>query len=143
VVEVFASPVSAVTRELLARVRAFAEGRREQHDLLMKAARSGAVLALHASTVEEIVRAIALQTNALGALGDAAGAPIVTAEVAALRPAAEEEHATFAPSGAGGGDVAMFVGSAPSSARFRALAAERGLALVALRVGAAGTSRLP
>ena len=118
VVEVYASPVASSTRALLAQVKALAEADPGRHRACLDAAGEGAREAVAARTVEALVRAIAAQTDALGALGEAAGAPIVTAEVAALREAAEGERGTFAPSGAGGGDIAFFVG-APARRRRR------------------------
>ncbi len=140
IVEVFASPVSAVTRELLARVRALAAQSPARHRACLDAAAAGARAAVEARSVAAFVLAVSSQTDALSALGEAAGAPIVTGEVSALRPEAAAEGATFAPSGAGGGDVAIFVGRAPSSDRFRALAAARGLTRVDAAVGASGLS---
>ncbi len=85
-----------------------------------------------------LVLAVSAQTDALAALGEAAGAPIVTDDVSALRAPATAEGGTFAPSGAGGGDIAIFVGRAASSASFRALAAARGLTRIDMKVGAEG-----
>lgn len=141
VVEVFASPVAAVTRELLARVRSLAERNPTRHRACMDAATAGARAAVEARSVATLALAISAQTDALTALGEAAGAPIVTEEVTALRPAATAEGGTFAPSGAGGGDIAIFVGRAPSSESFRALARGRGLTRIDVKVGAAGAGR--
>lgn len=141
VIEVYASPVAAVTRELLARVRALRERDAARHRACLDAAGAGARAAVEARTVVELLRAIGAQTGALGALGEAAGAAIVTPEVAELRGVAEAEGATFAPSGAGGGDVSFFAGDAASSAAFQARAEALGLARVHLAVGAAGLGR--
>jgi phosphomevalonate kinase len=138
VVEVFASPVSAVTRDLLARVRSLAAREPARHRACLDAAGAGARAAVAARTVDALVQAVSAQTDALAALGQASGAPIVTTEVSGLRPLAAEEGGTFAPSGAGGGDIAIFVGGAPSSASFRRAAEERGLARIELAVGARG-----
>ncbi len=141
VVEVFASPVSAVTRDLLARVRALAAERPARHRACLDAAAEGARAAVEARATAALVRAVAAQADALAALGEEAGAPIVTEEVAALRPEAAAEGGAFAPSGAGGGDIAIFVGEAPSSERFRSAAASRGLTRIELAVGAPGLGR--
>lgn len=140
VVEVFASPVSAVTRELLAKVRALAAQDPARHRACLDAAGAGARAAVEARSIDDLLRAVDAQTDALGALGEAAGASIVTAEVAALRPLAAAERAVFAPSGAGGGDIAFFAGHAPSSPAFRERAEALGLARVDLVVGAEGAS---
>lgn len=141
VVEVYASPVAAVTRDLLARVRALGEADPARHRACLDAAGAGARAAVAAGDVGALIAAVAAQTDALGALGDAAGAPIVTPEVAALRVLAEAEGGTFAPSGAGGGDIAFYLGAGPSSPALRALAEELGLAHIALAVGAPGAGR--
>lgn len=142
VVDVFASPVAAVTRELLGRVRSLATRSPARHRACLDAAAAGARAAVEARSVATLVLAISTQTDALTALGEAAGAPIVTEEVAALRAAATAEGGTFAPSGAGGGDIAIFVGRAPSSEGFRALARARGLTWIDVEVGAAGAGRV-
>jgi phosphomevalonate kinase len=139
-VEVYASPVASSTRALLARVRALAEADPARHRALLAAAGEGARAAVAACTVEALVRAVAAQTDALGALGEAAGAPIVTPEVAALRGAAEGEGGTFAPSGAGGGDIAFFVGAGATSEAFRRRAEARGLQRIELVIAATGVS---
>jgi phosphomevalonate kinase len=141
VVAVYASPVSASTRALLALVRALREADPARHRTCLDAAGAGARAAIEARTIPALVAAIAAQTDALGALGDAAGAAIVTPDVAALRPIAEAEGGTFAPSGAGGGDIAFFVGNAPPSAAFARRATELGLARIDLAVGAPGAGR--
>jgi len=138
VVEVYASPVEASTRALLARVRALREADPGRHRACLDAAGAGAREAAEARSTAALVRAVAAQTDALGALGEAAGAAIVTAEVAALRTAAEAEGATFAPSGAGGGDIAFFLGAAAPSEGLRARAHALGLARIELAVGAEG-----
>jgi phosphomevalonate kinase len=143
VIEVYGSPVSASTPELLGKVRGLRESAPTRHRACLEVAGAAAREAVAATTVAALVRAVAVQTDALGALGDASGAPIVTPEVAALRASAEAEGGTFAPSGAGGGDIAFFLGPAAPSAAFRAQAAEMGLAHVALVVGAPGAGIVP
>jgi phosphomevalonate kinase len=142
VVEVFGSRVAAVTRDLLRRVSAFAEADRVQCSRLLRTAGEGAEAAAVAGSTEQLLYALAVQVDALTELGDAAGAPIVTPEVRTLRKDAAEEEAAaiFMPSGAGGGDIALWVGSAPSSVRFRERAARQGLSPVALALGAPGTT---
>jgi phosphomevalonate kinase len=137
-IEVFASPVSASTRDLLTLVRVLARAHPQQHRACMDAASEGAREAVAARTVPDLVRAVSAQTDALAALGDAAGASIVTPEVHAVRRLAEAEGGTFAASGAGGGDIAFYLGDEPSSAALRARAAELGLTHVDMQVGGPG-----
>lgn len=143
VVEAYASPVSSSTRDLLRQIRALRQSDPARHRACLDAAGAGARAAVEARSIASLVAAVAAQTDALGALGDAAGAAIVTPEVAALRAAAEAEGGTFAPSGAGGGDIAFFLGGAAPSAAFSRRAVELGLAHVDLSIGAAGAGRTP
>src|SRR5688500_11443464 len=76
------------------------------------------------------------QRATLGALGRVAGIPIVTPEAARLAAAAAP--AAVLPAGAGGGDVLLHVGLEPSTALFRALAAELGHRLLELSLNARG-----
>jgi phosphomevalonate kinase len=131
VVEVFGSPVAVVTREFLAKVRAFAAADGRGYRGMMNAVTRGAEAAV-----------VGTQLDAFVTLGAASGAGIVTAEVAALRIEAATEHAVFLPSGAGGGDIALFVGGAASSAELRRRAAGHGLLPLGLRLGAEGTTLL-
>src|SRR5262249_8206777 len=83
VVAVDASPGSASTRALVAQVRALREADPARHRACLDAAGAGARAAVAARSIAALVAAVAAQTDALGALGDAAGAAIVTPEVAA------------------------------------------------------------
>ena len=138
VVVVLASPVAASTRELLARVRSLAARDPAAYRTAIDRAASGARSVAAASSAAEVVRGVRVQTGALAELGDLAGAAIVTAEVRELDALAASEGATVAPSGAGGGDVALFLGMAPPSAALRARARAIGLSPVELGIGARG-----
>jgi phosphomevalonate kinase len=140
VVEVFASPVSASTGDLIRRVRAFAAADPARYRRLLDAAARGSEAAIAATTPAELVAAIGAQLDALAELGDASGAGIVTAEAAVIRPEAAAEGAIFGPSGAGGGDIAVYLGPSPSSPRVRSLARAHGYDLLDLRVGSAGVA---
>jgi phosphomevalonate kinase len=142
VIEVFACPVSASTDDLVGRVRAFAAADPEGYGRLISAASEGAAEAVEASSIPALLRALSLQFDALGELGSCASAGIVTPEVEALRPAAAVEGAVFGPSGAGGGDIAIFVGARGSSAGFREEAERMGFERLSLRVGGIGVSRV-
>jgi phosphomevalonate kinase len=142
IVEVFASPVSAETASFLEQVRALEAKDRARYRRLIDAASAGAEAALTARSAEDFCRAINAQIDALAALGEAAAAAIVTAEVAALRPAAAAEEAVFGPSGAGGGDIALFIGAAPSSRHFRKSADEQRFSLLDVAIGAEGAHRV-
>jgi phosphomevalonate kinase len=127
VLAAFWSGTSARTSELLARVDALR-------------ARGGAVAVFTAlrDVAEEAADAVgdanrfvqraAAFGRALAALGDAADAPIVPPAFAELAALAEREGAAFFPSGAGGGDVAVWLGVEPPSAMFTARATALALA---------------
>jgi phosphomevalonate kinase len=140
VVEVFASPVSASTGDLIRKVRSFAEVEPARYRRLLDAAARGSEAAIAATTPAELVAAIGAQLDALAELGDASGAGIVTPEAAAIRPEAAAEGALFGPSGAGGGDIAVYLGAHPSSERLRALALAQGYTLLDVTIAAPGVS---
>jgi phosphomevalonate kinase len=140
-VEVWASDRPASTPALLARVRDLAERNPSVHrarlDALADCAASAAA-AIAAADAARFVALLAEQCAALARLGEAAGAPIVTDEVRALARAAEREDSVVLPSGAGGGDVALYVGQHPPSDALRAHAAAHGHADLRLGIGARG-----
>jgi phosphomevalonate kinase len=144
-IETWWSGEPAVTASLVGLVRALGARDAAQHAALLGAqadASHAAARAVAAGDAAGFIAALAAQGRALRALGDAAGANIVTAAAAALAAEAEQERATALPSGAGGGDVLIFVGLAPSSPRFRELAARHSHRLVPLALGARGVHAL-
>jgi phosphomevalonate kinase len=94
--------------------------------------------AVRAADAGAFVEAVAASGPALQALGAAAGAPIVPAAFAALGVAARAERAAFVPSGAGGGDVAVFVGMTGPSASFLLGAERAGMKRLSLGVDRRG-----
>ena len=143
VVETWACPGAASTRQMLEKVRALREREPERYRERLDAAAAGAWAAADARSPRAFIDALGAQYDALGALGDDAGAPIVTTEMKTLDEAARDEGARFGPSGAGGGDIALFLGSGPSPTGFRSRAAAAGLSLLKLRLGAPGVQRSP
>lgn len=141
VVRVFASRTEATTAAMLARVRAYALGSPIDYEHRMRRAIAAAESAVTAVEVAAFVTALAEQTSALGELGRAAGVPIVGGEVEDLGRLAADDAAAFLPSGAGGGDIALFVGSAEPSPALVARASARGLDLLDVRIGAPGVER--
>jgi phosphomevalonate kinase len=81
-------------------------------------------LAMRAATAAEagdtpsFIRAAFEFGRALATLGEACDAPIVPPAFADLASVAENEGAAFLPSGAGGGDVGVWLGLAPPSSDF-------------------------
>lgn len=143
IIEVFASPIAASTARFLEAVRALEARDPDRYRSLLDEAARGAHQAIDARTPEDLCRALDTQWDALDALGEAASIPIVTPEVRALRPVARDLGAAFGPSGAGGGDIALYIAPAPSSKDFRACARELGLRHLDLTIGAEGTHLTP
>lgn len=137
-VEVFASPSSASTPDLLRKIRIFRVGSYHEYTSLMSAAKAGAARAVAATTSAALIDALRAQANALSQLGSASGAPIFTPDVVTLAAIAEDEGAVFYPSGAGGGDVAIYVGPRPPSKRFLEEATAVGRFHVPMAIGAPG-----
>lgn len=140
-IETWWSGEPAVTSSLVGQVRALAARDASRHAALLGAqadASHAAVRALTAGDAAAFVAALSAQCRALRALGEAAGADIVTSSAARLAAEAEQGGGAALPSGAGGGDVLIFVGLAPSSPRFRELAARHSHRLVPLALGARG-----
>lgn len=138
VIETFASPVSASTPDLVGRVRDFAERQPDEYARIIAEATRCATAALSAATPDDLVTILGEQARTLAALGNAASAPIFTADVIELSRVAEEEGAVFYPSGAGGGDVAIFAGARPPSDRFRREAEAQGRFHLDLQSGVPG-----
>lgn len=140
-IETWWSGEPAVTSSLVGQVRALAARDASRHAALLGAqghASHAAERAVTEGDAAGFIAALSAQCRALRALGEAAGAPIVTSSAALLAAEAEQESGTALPSGAGGGDVLIFVGLAPSSLRFRELAARHAHRLVPLALGARG-----
>lgn len=138
VLEVFACPVAASTGQLLEKVEAFKQADPSAYATHMDAAKSGARDAVEASSPDAFMKAVSAQIEALGALGKAAGAQIVIRPVAELNAMAGHEGAVFGPSGAGGGDIALWIGKSRPSDAFMARASFHRLEPLGVIVGAEG-----
>lgn len=140
VIEVWGASNSASTAEFVKRVLSLEASEPDTFQRTFERQRNAseaAVAALRASNTSTFIESLIEQRKALRALGRCAGLPIVPDEVDSL---AEElgPKGALLPSGAGGGDVNLFVGTAPSSAKFREHAIDRGLFRVPLAVGSEG-----
>lgn len=138
VITVFVADRAAVTADLLQKVNALRASRPVEHARWLNRAAEHACRAAAATTATAFVEALEGQFEALGGLGRAAGAPIVTPEVSALCALAARHGAAFGPSGAGGGDVALYVGLEAPDAEFVEAARERALSTLPLDLGARG-----
>jgi len=138
---VFWSGKSARTSELVARVKALAarDGAAYRESL---GAIEGAVVsarnAAGAGDVRAFVAAGVANARALADLGCAADAPIVPPAFAELASVAERAGAAFYPSGAGGGDVGVWLGPASPSSEFLEHATRRGMSLLDLGLDRGG-----
>lgn len=142
VVRVFAAREAALTQSFLRSVRAFERDEPARFAALIGAAKDGAARAIDAAAPSELVSALSAQRDALAALGRAASVAIVTDDVAALIPIADEEAAFFGPSGAGGGDIAFYCGASEPSGGFVAAASSRGYELLTCGVSQSGARLL-
>jgi phosphomevalonate kinase len=125
----------------LARIAELAARDPAMHRACIDAQAEAARAALNAAERDhaaDFVAAIDRQVSTLGALGAAAHANIVTAELGELALVARAHGAAFLPAGAGGGDVAYYVGLEPPPAALGEHARSLGLSRVALRLGARG-----
>lgn len=129
-VHVFACGTSASTSELRAQVDRFAAASPAAHRACIDelgAIAHEAADAVKSGSRERFVVAIRRAARGLFRLGVGAGAPIVPEGFDALEDLAAASGAAFSVSGAGGGDVAVYVGSAPPSAAFAQRAHALGL----------------
>jgi phosphomevalonate kinase len=132
VITAYFSGKSARTSELRARVTALRAANTDAYAKIADSMRGAACLAADAFEAREarwFVSAARDYAALLADLGRAADAPIVPPSIAELASLAAREHAAFLPSGAGGGDVAVWIGLAPASTTFadraRALSMDR------------------
>jgi len=130
------------TSDLVAAVKAFATHDRPGYDRNMSAiddASRAVIDAFGADEVHDGIAAVRLHHEALRALGEAAGVPIVTPALGLAATLAESEGGAAKPSGAGGGDVAiaLFVDDA-SAERFEIRARQAGLFPISMKLGADG-----
>lgn len=137
VLAAFWSGASARTSDLLARVDAH---RAREPRALSELGRIAvdAVAAVDAKDAGAFVAAADGYGRALDALGRVADAPIVPPAFAALAAAARDEGAAFLPSGAGGGDVAVWLGRAAPSAPFLARAGTLAMRLLPVGIDRGG-----
>lgn len=130
IIRVFACGTSARTAELRGHVDQLAAASPSAHRAcfadLEKIAHDAAD-AVKAASHEGLVGAVRRAARALARLGAAANAPIVPAGFDVLEGIAAAEGAAFCVSGAGGGDVATYLGSQAPSAAFVERALDLGL----------------
>jgi phosphomevalonate kinase len=138
---VFFSGTSARTSALLERVRVLAVRDPALYVERMSALTAAAVAA--ADAIERcdgprFVSSVAAHLGGLAALGEAADAPIVLPAFRELGTRAQADGAAFIPSGAGGGDVGVFVGMGDPSPSFLREAERLSLRPIPLRIDTQG-----
>ncbi len=141
-VHIFASTQPASTQNMVARVRLFEKEKPARHAAVIGEARTAAESAARASSFSDLLDALRAQDAALRVLAKEADVPIFTEEFDALHVAAANEGAFFGPSGAGGGDIGIYVSSAPPGDAFAAILARLDVERLDVRVGAAGVTVL-
>lgn len=115
--EVWCSSVASSTASMLRHLRDFASQHPAAYGKLIAAqgdAATATASAWEQGDLDALLLGFRAQRAALQQLGAAAGIPIVTAEVAALADVAEARGSALLPAGAGGGDIALYVGRASS-----------------------------
>jgi phosphomevalonate kinase len=140
-IQIWASGQPASTAQMLTRVRELrlrSPATHRERLLVLSAAAQSAALALETGDAGALVAALAAQCHALAELGDAVSAPIVTPYVRDLMRAAARDNAAVLPSGAGGGDIALYAGTSPPSDALLSRAREHGHRNLALGLGARG-----
>jgi phosphomevalonate kinase len=134
---VYFSGTSARTSELRAQVDALKARDKEGYAAAIGELGSAAEIAVqkfNSGTAREYVAAARVFGEALDMLGDRADSPIVPLEFKRLMVAASAERAAFFPSGAGGGDIGLFLGEAPPSEEFSRRATALGMSLLNLKI---------
>jgi phosphomevalonate kinase len=141
-VGVWASGSSASTPDMLARVAALAQGRPADHARAMARLSDAARATAQARDGARFVDACREQVARLAELGDLAGAPIVTPEARAFGRAVSTNGVVM-PSGAGGGDLVLYLGTAAPYEGVAHAARSFGFVPLALSLGARGVHAAP
>lgn len=140
-VEVWSLGQPASTSNMVQRVFAYETQSPRAFDRALgaqKVASEQAVQAVTCGSLPTLVDALNAQGRALRELGTLTAVPIVPPTIQDLGRFAPE--AAWLPSGAGGGDILIYVGMGSSPLRFREEARAAGLLPIELRIGAAGTT---
>jgi phosphomevalonate kinase len=127
IVRAYFSGTSARTTELRALVDRMGPQNHAKCMETLRVAALGAAAAIAKGDRELFIAAAMATELGLEELGRDADAPIVPPPFAELARIATEERAAFLPSGAGGGDVAVWIGGTVPSESFERHATERGM----------------
>jgi phosphomevalonate kinase len=141
VVSCYWSGGSVRTSDLRARVDGLRARDRGTYDVRLRElglASEASADAIDRGDVGDLVGAARAMSAALEALGHAADAPVFTPAMSQLAREADRTGAAFLPSGAGGGDVAVHVGTTPPTEAFVAAAGRLGMIPLELTLDYAG-----
>jgi phosphomevalonate kinase len=141
VIEVFAMPEAASTAQFVAKVLALAEEDPSAFEATFGAQVAASHQAADALRMEDgpgFVQGLRAQHEALLELGKRTNLPIVLPDVERLHRTLPAD-ACFLPSGAGGGDVSLFVGFERSPASFRGALLAKGIRPLPLALDAPGS----
>ncbi|HEX7667566.1 MAG TPA: hypothetical protein VF407_23700 [Polyangiaceae bacterium] len=135
---------SARTSDLRAQVDAFKAKDRAAYDAVIK--KLGDASELSANSFLEgsgraIVDSARLFAEALEQLAEEADAPIVPLAFRRLSTVATAQNAVFYPSGAGGGDIGLYLGTTPPTDEFEQRAAQLGMKKLDLKLDTQGVRR--
>jgi phosphomevalonate kinase len=138
VIEIWTSSSDASTRHLLRLVREFARREPVSYRRTMDELTTAAHIAAHAQSPARFIEGCRIQRDYLDRLGRDCGASIVTPDVRAFDRIARERSAVVLPSGAGGGDICLWIGTSATDAACRKIALQAGLRLLDANLGAQG-----
>jgi phosphomevalonate kinase len=135
----------ARTREFLSQVERMRVAQPARHSALMRAigaCSTEMIAAMQRADTGGLMEAVADHHQRMAELGQQAGAPVVTGELARIAELARTAGGAAKPSGAGGGDVAVAVFATELDAdRFAAECDAAGFKSLTLRWGAQGVRR--
>jgi phosphomevalonate kinase len=141
VIEVWSSPDTSSTADMLKKVAMWKDGHRQSYIALMSDLSHAAAAAASAPDAATFIAACRAQRDELDRLGKLAGAPIVTTGMRDFDDAAKSEGAVVLPSGAGGGDIVLFIGVAGPEPRARAAGTCAGFEPLSVALGARGVHK--
>jgi phosphomevalonate kinase len=138
--EVWASSKSASTSDFVRRVLSAEGTHPTRFAALLDDQSQASILCLEAAQqnlADAFLEALRAQHVALSELGQLSSTPVVLPLIHALHQMLPLDSC-FLPSGAGGGDISLYVGPGPSPGRFRSLAEDSNLRLIPLTLAAPG-----
>jgi phosphomevalonate kinase len=138
VIEIWSSKYAACTADMLRRFWALKDDQPSEFKGVIGELSRAAMAAADSRDARGFISASLAQHEAFRRLGDLAGSPIVTPAVTLWHTAASRTGAVALPSGAGGGDIVLWIGSDRPDARAIQVAAEAGLSPLSICIGARG-----